>query len=91
MLGQFGSVEIQARAGPAQIGPFGRRYVCFRLSLRSARPLRARVSKEEAAPAWASWFETRRTAAKFTQAAQACLRCAALLTMRFTKLAAGSD
>jgi hypothetical protein len=44
--------------------------------------LRARVSKEEAAPPGAPWFETRRIAVKFTQAAQACPRCAALLTMR---------
>jgi hypothetical protein len=47
----------------------------FRLILRSAHALRARVSKKEAATYRASRFETRRSAAKFTQAAQACLRC----------------
>ena len=46
---------------PARIEPYDKRYVSLRLILRSAHALRARVSKEEAAPARASWFETRRT------------------------------
>jgi len=90
--GTIGTGRVaRARAAPARIEPYDKRYVSLRLILRSAHALRARVSKEEAAPARASWFETRRTAAKFTQAAQACLRCAALLTMRSKKLARGSD
>jgi hypothetical protein len=55
----------------------------FRLILRSAHALRARVSKEEAARSWASCFETGCSARRLERATgETCLRAVALLNMR---------